>query len=381
MSNISVTLESTGTIPNLLKTIDKVLESEPKALTLLCAIGNEFSKETLDPLLTSLNMPVSGGLFHKIIHEDSLLDQGTIVIAWYKDVAVTNYKNIKNRDVLKELTGTTIESDQFQKATNIGEYLVFIDGAIPRLEENLDELYKKVGFRATFVGAGAGAASMESLPCIISNDGLLINTLQTIATNHKSKTTVTHGWKKQSGPHLVTSANRATIKALDFESIVPFYKKHNKIHGSSKLKNIMFSKFFTRYPIGIEKLDGEIIIRDPIKYTDDSIEYIGNIPEYSKIHILTGSVDSSREKIDEELEGLKLKDEKNIDTSFVFSCVNRDDIDGDGQSKEIKMLSKHLKGSKHIVGTLSLGEIATAESRLLHLHSKTIVISRLTGDL
>ena len=220
MNNISVTLESTGTIASLFKTIDRVLESEPKALTLLCAIGNDFSKETLDPLLTSLKIPVSGGLFHKIIHEDSLLDQGSIVIAWYKDVAVTNYKNIENRDALRELTGTTIKSDQFQKATDIGEYLVFIDGAVPKLEENLDALYQKVGFRATFIGGGAGAASMEPLPCIISNDGLLKNTMQTIATNHKSKTTVTHGWEKQSGPHLVTSANRATIKTLNFEPIV-----------------------------------------------------------------------------------------------------------------------------------------------------------------
>jgi len=377
MCQISVLLDNTGTASNLLKNINKLLETKPKALTLLVASGNGFSKEELDPLLTDLNIPVSGGIFHKIIFKEELLSKGSIVIAWYKDIIITNYKNIENTDSIKDLIGVT---KQPKNTRNIGEYLLFIDGAVSRIEENLDALYKKNGFRATFAGGAAGMASMESSPCIISNDGLLSNAMQTIATNYKSRITTTHGFEKNSGPHLVTSSDKTKINTLNYEPIVPFYIIHNKENGINELKNTEFDSFFTHYPLGIENLDGEILVRDPIKSNKDSIEYIGNIPEYSRVHILNGTTDSIRDEVDKELYSLKLRDEKNVDACFIFSCVNRDDGDNKNNSKEIKMINQHLEGSENIIGALSLGEFATNEARLLQLHSKSIVISQLMNE-
>jgi len=377
MCAISTYLEKTGEIHHLVKTIDDVLKTKPKALTIFAATGNEFSKIILDPVLEGLDIPVSGGIFPKIIFKDQLLNKGSIVIAWQNEVTVTNYKNIENTDTIKDLIGV---SNKPKNTKDMGEYLIFIDSAVPKLEDNLDVLYKKVGFRATFAGCGAGSNTLESTPCIISNEGLLKNAMQTVSTNHKSKITATHGWEKQSGPHLVTSSNKTTINTLNYESIITFYKKHNTIYRNHNLKSTDFSSFFSEYLIGIENIDGEILVRAPIKYNDKSIEYIGYIPEYSKVHILTGTEDSIRNEIDSELEALNLKDEK-ADATFIFSCSRRDDVDSYGYSKEIRMLNKHLTGSKNIVGALAMGEIATGESRLLHLHNKSIVITRLTSAI
>jgi len=302
------------------------------------------------------------------------LTKGSIVIAWNKPIAITNYKNIENTDSIKDLIGVTAQP---QNEKDIGEYLLFIDGSVINMEENLDALYKKIGFCATFAGGGAGEIPTEASPCIITNEGLLENTMQTIATNHKSQTTITHGWEKQSGPHLVTASKKTKIKSLDYESIISFYKRHNTKFGNHRADHTKFSSFFQSYLVGIEKLDGEVLIRDPFKHSEKSINYIGNIPEYSQVQILGGTKDSSRGKVDQELTDLNLKEEKNIDATFIFNCVDRDDADHNGFSKELKMLNKHLPGSKHIIGAQTIGEIATSESRLLHLHSKTIVISRL----
>jgi hypothetical protein len=377
MCQISALLDSTGTLTGLSKSIDKLLAAKPKALTLLVSSGNEFSKGMLDPILTNLDIPISGGIFHKIIFKDQLLDKGSILIAWDRDIIVTNYKNIQNTDSIKDLIGT---SRQSKDARNIGEYLLFIDGAVSKVEENLDALYKKNGFRATFAGGGAGHKSMESSPCIISNEGLLTNAMQTVATNYKSRITTTHGFLKKSGPHLVTSSDRSKINTLNYEPIVSFYKKHIKEHGSNALKHADFEESYTFYPVGIENLDGELMVRDPIKASQDHIQYIGNIPEYSRVHILDGCAESIRKEVDSDLRSQKLNDEKNVDATFIFSCVNRDDGDKNNNSKEIKMLNKHLNHSTNIVGALSLGEIATNESRLLQLHSKTIVISQMLSD-
>ena len=377
MSDISAFLEKTGKIHNLVKTIDEVLKTKPKALTIFAAIGNEFTKKELDPALKSLNIPVSGGVFPKIIFKDQLLDRGSIIIAWQNEITITNYKNIENIDTIKDLIGT---SNKVKKPNDTGEYLIFIDSAVPNFEENLDVLYKKIGFRATFTGGGAGPKPLKSTPCIISNEGLLKNAMQTVSTNHKFKVTATHGWQKKSGPHLVTSSHNTTIKTLNYEPIIKFYKKHNTLFGNHNLKGTDFSSFFSRYPIGIENIDGELFVREPIKYTDDGIEFVGTIPEYSKVHILTGTKDSARNEVDMELKELNLKNEE-ADATFIFSCINRDDIDSYGYSKEIRMLNKHLTRSKHVVGTLCIGEIATGKSRLLHLHNKSIVITRLKDGL
>ncbi len=381
MSDISAFLEETGEVHNLLKLIDKVLKAptrtKPKALTIFATTANKFTDTVMDPILGALDVPISGGIFPKIIYKDQLLAKGSIVIAWYNEVKITNYKNIENTNTIKDLVGT---SNQASDTKDNGEYLIFIDAAVSKLEDNLDVLYKKIGFRATFAGGGAGSISLESLPCIFTNDGLLKNVMQTIATNHKSKITTTHGWQKQSGPHLVTSSYKTKIKTLNYEPIVPFYKKHNTLFRDHNLKSTTFSSFFNEYPLGIENLDGELLVREAIRHTDDEIEFIGNIPEYSKVHILSGTEDSAREEVDNELDELKLKEESDTDATFIFSCSMRDDADHNGYSKEVRMLNKHLPHSKNIVGALSIGEIATGASRLLHLHNKSIVITRLSGE-
>jgi hypothetical protein len=377
MNNISAVLEKTGSIQNLVKTIDEVLKTKPKALTIFAATGNEFTSEELDPFLVGLDTPVSGGIFPKIIYKDLLLDKGSIVIAWQNEVTITNYKNIENTDSIKDLIGSSNKTEDLK---DIGEYLIFIDSSVPTFEENLDVLYKKVGFRATFAGGGAGSSCLQSTPCIITNEGLLKFAMQTVSTNHKSKITATHGWKKQSGPHLVTSSNRTKINTLNYEPVIELYKKHDTLFRDHNLKAMDFSTYFNEYPIGIENIDGEILIREPIKYSDDSIEYIGNIPEYSKIHIMTGTGDSARNEVDLELENLDLKDDKS-DATFVFVCTHRDDLDNFGDSKETKMLNKHLSNAKNLIGVHTIGEIATGDSRLLHLHTKSIVITQLTGEV
>lgn len=380
MSNkngVYATLEETGELTNLNIKIEEVLQTNPKALTLLIASGNNFNKSNLDPVLKELEIPVTGGIFHKIIFDKKLLDKGTTIIAWYKDVTVINYKNIENTDSIRDLVGTTSHTSE-NKDDN-GEHLIIIDGAVSKLEENLDALYKKNGFRATFSGGGAGLGSLESSPCIVSNEGLLKNVMQTIAINHRSEITVTHGWDKESGPHLVTSADRTSIKTLNYQPVISYYKNHHKNLTSKAKKNKVFKDIFMEYSVGIENIDGALLVRSSIKQKENSIEYIGNIPEYSKVHILGGTAKSARKNVDKELVKLKLKDEKLTDATFIFSCALRDDADEKGHSKEIKMINKHLINSRYVVGALSLGEIATSQSRLLQLHSKSIVITRLKG--
>jgi len=387
MSQIFASLEKTGSYASVLKNIDNMLATKPKALTIILAVNNGITKELLDPILGALSIPVSGGIFPKIIFKDQLLDKGSIVIAWYNEVTITNYKNIENTDSIKDLIGSTyipnklkLDNDNTRQNNDSSEYLIFIDGAVSKFEDNIDILYKKVGFRATFSGGGTGSLSLDQTHCIISNEGLLKNAMQTVAINYKTHVTVTHGLQKQSGPHLVTSAKASSVDAINYESAVSFYEKHNGLYRDNNLKPTEFSDYYNDYPIGIENLDGDILVREPIRYNDKSIEYIGYIPEYSKIHMLSGTEDSAREAVDKELNDLKLSDEDN-DACFIFSCALRDDADNEGESKEIKMLNKHLRGSKHIIGALSMGEIATSQSRLLQLHNKSIVITRLRGEL
>ena len=377
MNNISTFLEKSGEIHNLLSLLDKVLKTRPKALTIFSASKNKFTKVTMNPILKALDIPVSGGIFHKIIYKDQLLAKGSIIVAWYNEIKITNYKNIENTTSIRDLVGTSIQD---LTAKDNGEYLIFIDSAVPKLEDNLDVLYKKIGFRASFAGGGAGSIKLKSQPCIFTNDGLLRNVMQTVATNHKAKITTTHGWQKQSGPHLVTSSYKTKIKTLNYEPVIPYFKKHNTLFRNHNLKSTAFSSFFNEYPIGIENIDGELLIREPVRFTEDEIEYIGNIPEYSKIHILAGTKDSSRESVNKELQKLKLKEEKGTDATFIFACAYRDDSDHNGYSKEIKMLNNHVSNKENVIGVMTMGEIATGKSRLLHLQTQSIVISRLSGE-
>ena len=374
MENFIVTFDEIGTLDSIHQSLQSAIKKGAKALTLLLPFGNNLSREVLDPVLQAVAIPLSGGLFPKIIFQNQILDQGMLLIAWQNDITITNYKNIECVDRVKDLVGITIPQE---RSNTLGEYLVFLDGTVPKLEETIDMLYKKNGFRAKFVGGGAGPISMEALPCIITNEGLLSNTMQVVATNLPSKITVTHGWRKKSGPYLVTSTKNRTIKTLNYKPIVQILKNFvEQDNDTSTYNDNELLASFNCYPLGLENLDGDILIRNPVAFNDNEIDYFGNIPEYSKVHIMQGSSASLRKQIDIDLEEANIKTEKKVQAGFIFSTICRDDSDTSGKSEELKVINNHLSSAKHIMGALTLGSIATNKSGLLQLHNKSIVISQ-----
>ena len=92
-----VEVETSGTLSALIAAAERVAaEPQVKALILLCANGNGFTKSSLDPFLTSLDLPAVGGLFPNLIHEHSLMEKGSIIWGVARPVEVVTVPDLSD---------------------------------------------------------------------------------------------------------------------------------------------------------------------------------------------------------------------------------------------------------------------------------------------
>ena len=85
-----------------------------------------------------------------------------------------------------------------------------------------------------------------------------------------------------------------------------------------------------------------------------ALHFIGDIPEFSNIYVLSG------------------------EPKTLLSCIGRRLHMGAKSNAELKTRSKSLKSGNTVIGTSSLGEITSNDAGLARLHSMSLVVSSLS---
>lgn len=353
--------------------IEQSIEQGAKGITLLLGIDYISDFETLNEYFTSINIPISGGVFPEVIHENTYYKDAVIAIAWDTEVEINTYQNIS--DPTTELYQQATSKEDVIQSGNSG-CLVFVDAKTRSPEEALDALYYRSENDYQYAGAGAGYSFDEQFPCIICNDGIIKDALQTIRLSLHQENKVSYGWTVLSGPHLVTSSEKNKIYSLDYLPIEEQYRKFIQNSINEDISNLTIKDLLAKYPIGIYHYDEYMIVRDPFEFRDKAIEFFGDIPEFSNIYILTAK---HQELIDETENCLNLFNTNTINCNnsltLLFSCVGRRNFMGENSNRELSNAVEQLSTQHSVIGTCSFGEIATNDAGLLRFHTLSLVVS------
>jgi len=238
----------------------------------------------------------------------------------------------------------------------------------------LQRLFDLLGHQVKVVGGGAGFMSFKQQACLLSNQGLLVDSLLVVGMQQHWELAIGHGWEPLAGPFLASSVDDNRIIELNFQSAAQVYQETVKQHSALSFADDFFSISKT-YPFGLARLDDDMLVRDPITRDGDSLVCVGKIPEHTLLYILQGQaqglIAASVNAVSDVLTKHQLSSE--FGDALIFDCISRKLFLQEEFSAELRGISELFPTPQQSMGALVLGEIATGLSGSINFHNKTAV--------
>ena len=257
-----------------------------------------------------------------------------------------------------------------------GSLIAVVDGLSSFTQKFLQRLYENTGDRVTIVGGGAGKMSFKHETVIFRGNTGLLDAGFLLAIPKPIRIGVAHGWEKLAGPFLATATHPNTLSTINWAPAFEIYAR--TIHKDCG-KEITAENFFEvarDYPFGMEKMNNDLVVRDPVSVTKNDLNLIGDIPENSVIYILKGRPHHLIESIGEALEEMAM-DQSSNSHLFVFDCISRGLFLADHFTQEVQSLRSSLPPHGVMIGCLSFGEIANQNREYIEFYNKTCVMGAL----
>jgi hypothetical protein len=350
------------------------LASDATSILILACTDNGFTNQQINPLITHCALPIFGGIYPKLIYKHQVMSIGSIIIGFQQKTEVFIVNQLSKLTTDKKLE-QAIEEALFEqsKPTNNGSFLIFYDALINNIEPFINCLFDCLEHHIKIIGGGAGNLEFKQKPCIFTNQGLLTDAIQLVSLENKIITSATHGWQILQGPFLVSESKEQTILSLNYSPAFDIYKEAIENVSDYTFNDDNFFNIAKNFPLGIEDINNQLVVRDPIVTHDGHIQCVGSIPVNSMVYLLKGSIDT----LIASAKQAAITATKNVDDDFsstmVFDCISRVLYMEDEFCQELEVIAEQCS-AQTFFGVLSLGEIANSQSGAIKLLNKSTVI-------
>jgi hypothetical protein len=342
---------------------------------ILASDADQWRPEAVNNLLQRLPISVFGGIFPNIIAGNKCQNRGTVLIGFQQALDGVVVENLTTREEILHLNVHT-QCARFSRSNNL---LVLVDGLSSNIERFVASLYTLVGSNATVVGGGAGSLDFIPKPCLFSNDGLIQDAAIVIELPFPLHSCVQHGWETLKGPYLVTDAQANILKSLNYKPAYEVYREEVETASNLHFNNDNFFDIAKIYPLGIEDLHGEIIVRDPIRVKNNELVCVGAVPKNAMVYILKGEnrklIDSTRQAATEAYASFKVANNGQAPNTMILDCISRVLFLGSAYPEALQAINATVSNSKCTFGALTLGEIAGVRRGPINLLNKSTIVS------
>jgi hypothetical protein len=348
------------------------LDADPAtgALWVFAADADGYTPESLDPVLTTLRAPVFGGVYPQVIWGAQHHERGAIVVALAAPLHLA---------VIEQLSALTDAADP-RLALAVPDHLpdascvtVIVDGLSRGIAALLTHLFRENGTQQPFFGGGAGSLSLHPKPCVITPQGLLEDAAVIVTLPLHAGLGVSHGWRIISDPIKVTALDRNRIIELNHRPAAVVYGEVVARHGAPPFDADNFFDIAKGFPFGLRRLDGDLIVRDPIAVLPDgSLICVGELPPEAFVHVLQGSPDALIAAADEARQQADRALPPPGQRVFI-DCISRVLFLQDRMDDELATVAC----GQSVVGALTLGEVAGDAGGFLEFYNKTAVVVNL----
>ncbi len=344
-------------------------------LLILACHENHFTAQQINPLICHCKLPIFGGIYPKLVYRNQLMQQGWIMIGFNQTIDVTLVTNVSELSDDKKLEQAIDETaiNRSQHTTN-DSFLMFYDALINNIEPFIDCLFEYLDHQINIIGGGAGNLDFIKSPCIFTNQGLLNDVVQLVSLPNKLTMGVGHGWNILQGPFLVSESEKQTVMSINYSPAFNVYKEEIERVSEYVFAESNFFDIAKHFPLGIEDVNNQLVVRDPILTHDGFIQCVGNIPVNSMVYLLEGSLDSLFNSAQQAAKlATNNTDEDPFSASMLFDCISRVLYMEDNFKHELDLIAERCT-EQAFFGVLFLGEIANNQSGVIKLLNKSTVI-------
>lgn len=348
--------------------------SESGCLMVFICDDNDWDPDQMSAVFRSIEVPLIGGIFPQIVFGVKHSSTGYLIVQSDLDIQPVVIKGLDDDSVNFE----SLVDEAIDPQLQVASMMVFVDGLSTRISSFVDSLFALFGADVRYIGGGAGSLSFEQSPCVFSNEGLFQGAAVIGLTSSSLPVEVGHGWEPIDKGHFVTRVEKNVVKEIDYKNAFEVYQAilAPYLNGKSFAPENFF-EIAQSFPLGIKKIDGDYVVRDPISVNEGGhLICVGEMEEGDHIDILQGKADkliSSSSSIAEKL----FRAPQPSAGVFVMDCISRALFLEDQFEAELSAIADQANQEHCIFGALVLGEIANSGSGYLEFYNKTTVISLL----
>ncbi|ALO33361.1 hypothetical protein CMT41_00525 [Colwellia sp. MT41] len=349
--------------------------SGAKSLLLLTCSQNHYPEEELSSLLRACPLTIFGGIYPMLTWKNTLIKQGALIIGFKEAFDVTLFSQlhqVTNEDKLEDLITNTLEQKNNYCAHD--DFLMFYDSRINNIEDFIDCLFECLDHGINIAGGGAGSLDFIQRPCIYSNQGLHSNVALLVTLPSKLNIGVAHGWKIFQGPFLVSDAHGQTVQGLNYQPALDVYCQAIESASEFRFNGSNFFDIAKNFPLGIEDINNNLLVRDPIATHNNHLQCAGNIPINSMVYLLESNSEALISSAEQAAITAFTATTKITSAAMIFDCISRELYLADKFEHELDTIAKHCP-TPVLFGVLSLGEVANSPNGAIALLNKSIVIS------
>lgn len=364
-----IRIDPEGSVPGLAAMLEEMAAAPDVGLVVVLAgEDNGFEPAALDPLLQTFPLPLAGGVFPKVIHDDVCASRGTVVLGLQAQAQVLTLTAISDASRAAEREILFSELNPVPKST----LLMFVDGLNPGSDAVLDSVFNCLGLEIHYVGAAAGSSTFQPLPCVFSNRGLLRDAAVVALLAASSGVGVAHGWEAVGEGLKVTEAEGNRIISLDWQLPLDAYRAQVEAQTPLRFAELGFGGVAQRAPFGISRLDCEMVARAPLLDASGQLVCAGGVPQGSFVYVLRGSEASLLQAAAAaRTQALAAqRDAAEREPMVLIDCISRACFLGERFGGELAT----VRQGHPLVGMLSLGEIANTGRDFLEFFNCTAVV-------
>ena len=355
--------------------LNLAINSGSQSLLILTCHDNNYPQAQFSSVLCNCPVVIFGGMYPMLTIQNTLMKTGALIIGFTEKLDVTVFSQLqvitKTSELEALMTSTLTTKNNFYGQDS---FLMFYDGLLNNIERFIDTLFECLDHHITIAGGGAGNLDFTQQPCIFSNQGVCTNTVLLVTLPTKITTSVAHGWRIFKGPLLVSGAEAQTLHSLNYQPALDVYRQAIESYSDSVFDNDNFFDIAKNFPLGIEDINNNLIVRDPIFAQQKTIQCAGEVPINSLVYLLESDAETLISSAEQAAMTVFSTTPQINSVSMIFDCISRVLYLEDNFEKELNIIAKHCN-TEALFGVLSLGEIANSPSGSICLLNKSTVVS------